>query len=248
MTESMGEQSSKSEEPVDEGTILLMDKPLQWTSFDVVHKVRRTLGIPKVGHAGTLDPRATGLLIVCTGRQTKRVQEFADLEKEYTGTLQLGIRTPSFDLETAITEQADISTVTQEKLMAAVNGFLGKQLQMPPMFSAVKHHGKPLYKYARKGKTLEREPKEIDIREFTIISFTPPNVSFRVRCSKGTYIRALAHDLGEILGCGATLVELRRTRIGEYRVEDALTMSQFENLKGEREFSPVGTDEQPLPA
>lgn len=248
MTESMGEQSSKSEEPVDEGTILLMDKPLQWTSFDVVHKVRRTLGIPKVGHAGTLDPRATGLLIVCTGRQTKRVQEFADLEKEYTGTLQLGIRTPSFDLETAVTERADISAVTQERLLAAVNGFRGKQLQMPPMFSAVKHHGKPLYKYARKGKTLEREPKEIDIKEFTIISFAPPNVLFRVRCSKGTYIRALANDLGEILGCGATLVELRRTRIGEYRVEDALTISQFENLKGEREFSPVVTDEQPLPA
>jgi tRNA pseudouridine55 synthase len=248
MIRSMGEGSNKSEEPVDEGTILLVDKPLQWTSFDVVHKVRRTLGIPKVGHAGTLDPRATGLLIVCTGRQTKRVHEFADMEKEYTGTLQLGIRTPSFDMETAVTEQADISNVSQEKLAAAVQGFLGKQLQVPPMFSAVKHHGKPLYKYARKGKTLEREAKEIDIKEFSIISFAPPNVSFRVRCSKGTYIRALANDLGEILGCGATLVELRRTRIGEYRVENALTISQLENLKNASELSPVETDEQPLPA
>ncbi|MCX6143792.1 MAG: tRNA pseudouridine(55) synthase TruB [Ignavibacteriales bacterium] len=248
MIRSMGEESNKSEAPVDEGTILLMDKPFQWTSFDVVHKVRRTLGIPKVGHTGTLDPRATGLLIICTGRQTKRVQEFADMEKEYTGTLQLGIRTPSFDLETAVTEQADISTVTQEKLAAAVQGFLGKQLQVPPMFSAVKHHGKPLYKYARKGKTLEREAKEIEIKEFSIISFAPPNVSFRVRCSKGTYIRTLANDLGEILGCGATLVELRRTRIGEYRVENALTISQFENLKNARELSPIETDEQPLPA
>jgi len=244
----MGEGSDKSEETVDEGTILLIDKPLQWTSFDVVHKVRRTLGIPKVGHAGTLDPRATGLLIICTGRQTRRVQEFAELEKEYTGTLQLGIRTPSFDMETAITTHADISTVTQEKLAAAVKGFLGKQLQMPPMFSAVKHHGKPLYKYARKGKTLEREAKEIDIREFSIISFAAPNASFRVRCSKGTYIRALVNDLGEILGCGATLVELRRTRIGGYRVEDALTISQFENLKNERELSPIETHEQSLPA
>jgi tRNA pseudouridine55 synthase len=248
MIRSMGEGSNKSEELIDEGTVLLVDKPLQWTSFDVVHKVRRTLGTPKVGHAGTLDPRATGLLIICTGRQTKRVQEFTDLEKEYTGTLQLGIRTPSFDMETAITKHADVSDVTYEKLESAVSGFLGKQLQLPPMFSAVKVHGKPLYKYARKGKTLEREKKEIDIREFSIISFAPPNVSFRVRCTKGTYIRALANDLGEILGCGATLIELRRTRIGEHRVENALTIDQLDNLKRERSLSPIETDEQPLPA
>ena len=248
MIRSMGDESNKSDAPVDEGSILLVDKPLQWTSFDVVHKVRLVLGIPKVGHAGTLDPRATGLLIVCTGRQTKRVQEFADLEKEYTGTLQLGIRTPSFDMETAITKHADFSDVTREKLESAVSGFLGKQLQLPPMFSAVKVHGKPLYKYARKGKTLEREAKEIEIREFSIVSFAPPNVSFRVRCSKGTYIRALANDLGEILGCGATLTELRRTRIGEYRVENALTIDQIENLKDVRDLSPIETDEQPLPA
>jgi tRNA pseudouridine55 synthase len=248
MIRAMGEGSDTVEEPVDVGRVILVDKPLQWTSFDVVHKVRQTLGVAKVGHAGTLDPRATGLLIVCTGRQTKRVQEFADLEKEYTGTLQLGIRTPSFDMETAITEHADVSDVTPAKLESAVSGFLGKQLQLPPMFSAVKYHGKPLYKYARKGKTLERTAKEIDIKEFAILSFALPNVTFRVRCSKGTYIRALANDLGEILGCGATLIELRRTRIGEYRVENALTMDQIENLKNVRELSPVETDEQPLPA
>jgi tRNA pseudouridine55 synthase len=232
----MGDQSKTSNEPVDEGTVLLVDKPLQWTSFDVVHKVRQSTGTAKVGHAGTLDPRATGLLIICTGRQTKRVHEFADLEKEYTGAFQLGIRTPSFDMETTITQIADISAVTQEGLESAAKGFLGKQLQLPPMFSAVKHHGKPLYKYARKGET------------FSILSFVPPNVTFRVRCSKGTYIRTLANDLGEILGCGATLVELRRTRIGDYRVENALTIDQLENIKGVRELSHSGLHEHRIPA
>ena len=248
MIRSMADQSKRSPEPVEEGTMLLVDKPLQWTSFDVVHKVRQSLGVAKAGHAGTLDPRATGLLIICTGRQTKRVHEFADLEKEYTGTLQLGIRTPSFDMETAITEHADCSTVTQEKLESAAKGFVGKQLQVPPMYSAVKHHGKPLYKYARKGKTLDRKAKEIDITEFAILSFSPPNVTFRVRCSKGTYIRALANDIGEMLGCGAALVELRRTRIGDLRVEDALTIGQLESMKGTKDFSQSETHEHRIPA
>jgi len=233
----MEDQSKAVGQHVDEGMILLVDKPLQWTSFDVVHEVRLSLGIAKAGHAGTLDPRATGLLIICTGRQTKRVHEFADMEKEYTGMFQLGIRTPSFDMETAITEQADISTVTRERLETATGGFLGKQLQVPPMYSAVKHQGKPLYKYARKGKTVERKAKEIDITEFSILSFTPPNATFRVRCSKGTYIRALVNDIGEILGCGAALVELRRTRIGDFRVENALTISQLHEMKNQEEFS-----------
>jgi len=243
MIRSLSDGSNGSPEPVDEGIMLLIDKPLQWTSFDVVHKVRQSLGVAKVGHAGTLDPRATGLLIICTGRQTKRMHEFTELGKEYTGTFQLGIRTPSFDMETAITEHADISTVTLEVLQAAVQGFLGKQLQIPPMYSAVKHHGKPLYKYARKGKTLERKAKEIDITEFSILSFTPPNVTFRVRCSKGTYIRALANDIGEILGCGATLTELRRTSIGDFRVEDALSIDQLESMKAEKDLSQLETHE-----
>jgi tRNA pseudouridine55 synthase len=243
MIRSMTDRSTGSNEPVDEGTMFLVDKPLQWTSFDVVHKVRQSLGVAKVGHAGTLDPRATGLLIICTGRQTKRIHEFTDLGKEYTGTFRLGIRTPSFDMETAITEHADVSSVTLESLQAAAAGFLGKQLQMPPMYSAVKHHGKPLYKFARKGKTLDRKEKEIEITEFSILAFTSPNVTFRVRCSKGTYIRALANDIGEILGCGATLTELRRTCIGNFRVEDALSIDQIESMKGERDLSQHETHE-----
>jgi tRNA pseudouridine55 synthase len=224
------ERAAQASEPVDEGLFLLIDKPLQWTSFDVIHKVRRCLGVAKAGHAGTLDPRATGLLIVCTGRQTKRLQEFTGLEKEYTGTFQLGIRTLSFDLETAIAETVDFSSVTREALESTVQTFVGKQMQLPPMYSAVKHHGKPLYKFARKGQTLERVPKEIDIAEFSIVSFDPPLVTFRVRCSKGTYIRTLANDVGNILGCGATLISLRRTRIGVFSVDDALTISQLETM------------------
>jgi tRNA pseudouridine55 synthase len=246
--QSMGDRSKTSNEPVDEGTILLVDKPLQWTSFDVVHKVRQSLRASKAGHTGTLDPRATGLLIICTGRQTKRVHEFADLEKEYTGKFRLGISTPSFDMETPITKHADASAVTREKLESAARGFMGKQLQMPPMYSAVKHQGKPLYKYARKGKTLDRKRKEIEITEFSILSFAPPVGSLRVRCSKGTYVRTLANDIGEILGCGAVLIELRRTRIGEFRVENALTIDQLEDMKVQREFSQNGTHGHPLPA
>jgi tRNA pseudouridine55 synthase len=248
MIRSSEHRSDPSNGTVDEGRILLLDKPLQWTSFDVVHKVRRSLGIAKAGHAGTLDPRASGLLIVCTGRQTKRVHEFAAMEKEYTGTFQLGIRTPSFDMETAVTEHADSSTVTRENLESTARGFLGKQLQVPPMYSAVKHEGKPLYKYARKGKTLERKPKEIDITEFLIVSFNPPDVAFRVRCSKGTYIRALVNDIGEILRCGAVLTELRRTRIGDFCVENALTIQQLETLKDEKRFSLSSSDGRRIPA
>jgi tRNA pseudouridine55 synthase len=248
MIRSVDARPGQPDPPVDEGTLLLIDKPLQWTSFDVVHKVRQCLGSAKAGHAGTLDPRATGLLIICTGRQTKRMHEFTALQKEYTGTFQLGIRTPSFDLETAVTEQADFSAVTLDDVERAAKGFLGKQLQLPPMFSAVKHKGKPLYKFARKGKTLERPAKEIDITEFSILSYTPPNVAFRVRCSKGTYIRSLANDIGEILGCGATLIALRRTRIGDFRVEDALTIDQLESMKNERLGSQSKTHGHHLPA
>jgi tRNA pseudouridine55 synthase len=241
MIPSVEETAVHPSEQVDEGLFLLIDKPLQWTSFDVIHKIRRCLGVAKAGHAGTLDPRATGLLIVCTGRQTKRLQDFTGLEKEYTGSFQLGIRTPSFDLETAVSETVDFSSVTRETLESTAQTFVGKQLQLPPMYSAVKHHGKPLYKFARKGKTLERAPKEIDIMEFSILSFEPPRVTFRVRCSKGTYIRALANDMGNILGCGATLADLRRTRIGEFSVEEALTISQLEAMKDMR--GPAGDEE-----
>ncbi len=230
----MSAPSHRTTEMQDEGELILIDKPLNWTSFDVVHKIRRWFGIAKAGHAGTLDPRATGLLILCTGRQTKRIDQFTNLDKEYTGTFELGIRTPSFDMETGVTERGDYADITIEQLRSAVLGFTGRQLQTPPMYSAVKHRGKPLYKYARKGKTLERQPKEIDVTEFTVLSFVPPAVEFRVVCSKGTYIRSLVSDIGNKLGCGAALTSLRRTRIGAYRVEDALTMEELDKMKGER--------------
>jgi tRNA pseudouridine55 synthase len=232
----------------DEGEVLLIDKPLNWTSFDVVDKIRRWFGIEKAGHAGTLDPRATGLLILCTGRQTKRIDQFANLDKEYTGTFELGIRTPSFDMETGVTERGDYTDVSIERLRSVVLGFTGRQMQIPPMYSAVKHHGKPLYKYARKGKTLERQPKEVDVTEFTVVSFLPPVAEFRVVCSKGTYIRSLVSDIGDKLGCGAALTSLRRTRIGTHRVENALTMEELDKVKGERASLRSLSDGRRIPA
>jgi len=232
----------------DEGEVLLIDKPLNWTSFDVVHRIRQSLGIEKAGHAGTLDPRATGLLILCTGKQTKRIDQFTNLEKEYTGTFELGVRTPSFDMETGVTERADYSGVSIELLRSVISTFTGRQLQTPPMYSAAKHRGKPLYKYARKGKTLERQPKEIDVTEFSVLSFVPPVVEFRVVCSKGTYIRSLVSDVGNKIGCGAVLTSLRRTRIGSYKVEDALTMEELVNVRGGRASLRSQVDRNHIPA
>ena len=232
----------------DEGRVYLIDKPLNWTSFDVIHRLRQTLGIAKAGHAGTLDPRATGLLIVCTGKQTKRIDQFSGLEKEYTGAFELGIRTASFDMETEVSSRSEYSAVTRADLESVAGRFVGRQLQMPPMYSAAKHRGKPLYKYARKGKTLERQAKEIDVREFTILSFAPPMIGFRVVCSKGTYIRSLVSDIGEALGCGATLNSLRRTRIGTYRVEDAMTVEQLDKLTNESGILKTESDGYRIPA
>jgi tRNA pseudouridine55 synthase len=221
-------------EEVEEGEILLIDKPMDWTSFDVVNRVRHMLHVRKTGHAGTLDPRATGLLILCTGRQTKRIEDFANLDKVYTGTFELGIRTPSFDLETEVTERMDSTGITRAALDAAVGAFIGRQLQTPPMYSAVKHKGKPLYKFARKGKTLHREPKEIEVREFVVVKFDPPVVEFRIACTKGTYVRSLVSDVGDKLGCGGTLTSLRRTRIGEFKIEDAMTLEALGRMELER--------------
>jgi tRNA pseudouridine55 synthase len=220
-----------SRKPEEEGELLLIDKPLGWTSFDVIHRLRCSFDIEKAGHAGTLDPMATGLLIVCTGKQTKSIEQFTNLDKEYTGSFQLGIRTPSFDMETAVSEHAEFSGIRLEDLRSAVKSFVGRQMQTPPMYSAVKLKGKPLYQYARKGKTLERKAREIDVREFTVLSFAPPNVEFRVVCSKGTYIRSLVDGVGTSLGCGATLTSLRRTRVGSFRVENALTIEQLEDSR-----------------
>lgn len=215
------------------GEMFLIDKPLGWTSFDVVKRIRWTFGMKKAGHAGTLDPQATGLLIVCTGTKTKEIKGFVGLEKEYHGTMELGVRTPSHDSETEVVERREIREVTLEALQSVTREFIGKQLQTPPMYSAVKHRGKPLYKYARRGKSIERVPKEIEIVEFEITKFQPPFAEFRVVCSKGTYIRSLVDDVGQRLGCGATLRSLRRLRIGPYHVDRALTIEQLESTRSD---------------
>jgi tRNA pseudouridine55 synthase len=214
-----------------EGEVLLIDKPLDWTSFDVVKRIRWSFGITKAGHAGTLDPKATGLLIICTGQRTKDLSRFIGLEKEYIGTLELGVRTPSHDSETEVIERRPFDAITLEALHQVVRSHIGKQLQVPPMYSAVKHQGKPLYNYARRGRVIERRPKEIEVFEFDVLRFAPPFVEVRVVCSKGTYIRTLVDDVGKQLGCGATLRALRRVRIGPYHVSQAMTIEQLENSR-----------------
>jgi tRNA pseudouridine55 synthase len=210
-----------------EGEVLFLDKPLHWTSFDVIKKVRFLFDTRRVGHTGTLDPHATGLLIVCTGRKTKCIEQFVGLEKEYTGTCKIGERTPSFDTETAAHEWRDWSAVTGEQIRETAKMFIGKQLQVPPMYSAVKYGGKPLYKYARSGRTVERVEREIDVSCFDILHTRQQYIDFCIVCSKGTYIRSLIDEFGLRLGCGATLTALRRTRIGEHSVSQAMTMEQL---------------------
>ena len=200
--------------------VILVDKPLCLTSADVVYRLKRKLRLRKVGHAGTLDPRATGLLIVCTDKMTKSVNEFMDLEKEYEGTIRIGARTKSFDTETSEFDLKDVSHLMQEEIFKARDYFLGEIEQTPPMYSALKHKGKPLYKIARKGKTIERKPRKILIREFEINRVDDFHVWFKVVCSKGTYIRTIANDFGERLGVGGYLKTLRRTRIGDYVLEN----------------------------
>jgi tRNA pseudouridine55 synthase len=210
-----------------EGEVLFLDKPLKWTSFDVVKKVRILFDVRKVGHAGTLDPNATGLLIVCTGKKTKSIEQFVGLEKEYTGTCKIGERTPSFDTETAAHEMRDSSAITEKQIKETAQSYIGKQLQVPPMYSAVKFGGKPLYKYARVGKTVERGEREIDISCFEVSNIRNQYIDFCIVCSKGTYIRSLIDEFGLRLGCGATLTALRRTRIGDHLVANAMTIDQL---------------------
>jgi tRNA pseudouridine55 synthase len=209
------------------GEVLFLDKPLHWTSFDVIKKVRVLFDVRKVGHAGTLDPHATGLLIVCTGKKTKCIDQFVGLEKEYTGTCKIGERTPSFDTETNAHEWKDCSAITEEQIRETAKIFIGKQLQVPPMYSAVKYGGKPLYKYARSGRTVERVEREIEISGFDILHIREQYIDFRIVCSKGTYIRSLIDEFGLRLGCGATLTALRRTRIGENSISQAMTIEQL---------------------
>jgi tRNA pseudouridine55 synthase len=210
-----------------EGKVLLMDKPLQWTSFDVVKKVRIQTGISKVGHAGTLDPLATGLLIVCTGKFTKKINEYMVAEKEYTGSFTLGYTTPTYDLESEPALHAPFDHLTMEDLIRATNEFKGEIMQVPPVFSAIKKDGKPAYLLARKGKEVKMEPRKITISAFDVLSKVDNLVTFRVICSTGTYIRSLAYDFGMSLGCGAYLSSLRRTRIGEFHVDNAMGINDF---------------------
>lgn len=216
------------ESPAPEARLILIDKPYGWTSFDVVNKLRYKLKIKKIGHAGTLDPLATGLLIICTGKMTKRIEEFMGLEKEYTGKLVLGQTTASHDLETPVSAACDISHITEEMIRLAASQFTGKISQIPPAHSAIKIGGKRAYESARKGKDIELKPREVEVREFEITQVQLPEVSFRIVCSKGTYIRSLVRDLGNALECGAYLAELCRTRIGTMLLKNAVAIEDVE--------------------
>ena len=204
--------------------ILLVDKPKGITSHDVVDRVRRIFRIKKVGHAGTLDPMATGLMIILIGKATKVSQYMMSMDKEYTGTMKLGEETDSQDAEGEILVTKEVPELTEEQVRAEMKAFLGDQYQTPPMFSAKKVNGQKLYKLARQGKTVQREPRVINISKFEMTSFSLPEISFLVGCSKGAYIRTIAHDLGQKLGCGAHLNVLRRTGIGQFRIEQADTL------------------------
>ncbi|GAA0712834.1 tRNA pseudouridine(55) synthase TruB [Aquimarina litoralis] len=224
-----------TEQDYKDGQIVLIDKPLQWTSFQVVNKVRwrirKTFGIKKikVGHAGTLDPLASGLLIICTGKFTKRIQEFMGQTKEYTGTITLGATTPSYDLETEVDQTFPIDHISTENIQQATKGFIGEIEQYPPVFSALKKDGKRLYEYAREGEEVTVVARKITISEFEITRIELPEVDFRVVCGKGTYIRSLAHDFGKALQSGGHLSALRRTKIGSFDVTDAISPEIFEN-------------------
>ncbi|MDI9365251.1 MAG: tRNA pseudouridine(55) synthase TruB [Flavobacterium sp.] len=211
-----------------EGKVLLFDKPLKWTSFNVVSKVRYLTKVKKVGHAGTLDPLATGLLIVCTGKFTKKINDYMGMPKEYTGAITLGSTTPSFDLETEPENFKEISHLTNQQIIAATEPFKGHFLQYPPQHSAIKKDGKRLYESARQGIVVEVAPRPVTIYEFEIVSIELPVVHFRVRCSTGTYIRSLANDFGATLSVGGYMSSLCRTKIGDFDVKDALQIADFE--------------------
>ncbi|MCK0188830.1 tRNA pseudouridine(55) synthase TruB [Arenibacter sp. F20364] len=219
-----------------EGQVLLIDKPLGWSSFQAVNslkwKIRKKFQLKKIkiGHAGTLDPLATGLLLICTGKATKTINELQGQEKEYTGTITLGGTTPSYDLETEINENFPTDHITNELIHSTTAQFIGDIEQIPPVFSALKKDGKRLYEYAREGKEVEIKKRGVTITEFEITSVELPMIHFRVVCSKGTYIRSLAHDFGKALQTGAHLSSLKRTKIGDFNVNNAITPEEFGNL------------------
>lgn len=221
-----------------DGSVLLFDKPLKWTSFDLVNKVRwlitKALGEKKlkVGHAGTLDPLATGLMIVCTGKQTKSITAMVGMDKEYIATIRLGSTTPSFDLETQPDNFYEISHITNELIASVIVKFRGEQMQTPPAFSAKLIDGRRAYKFAREGNMREPMPVSINIKELEVVEYSGDALTIRVLCSKGTYIRSLARDIGLALGSGAHLISLKRTRVGDYKLIDAITPEAFEKIIG----------------
>lgn len=216
------------------GEVLLIDKPHSWTSFKVVNRIRRVTNARRVGHAGTLDPMATGLLILCTGKKTKEIYKYQDLNKTYSGIITLGLTSPSMDGETETKAHTIPVKLDEEQIKIIRDQFLGEISQIPPMYSALKVDGQKLYKLARKGKTVKREPRKVTIYSFDILKIDLPNIHFEISCSKGTYIRVIANDFGEKLGCGGILSNLRRTKIGEYSVNDALEVDQFLNSIDEK--------------
>ena len=209
------------------GEVLLIDKPHSWTSFKVVNRIRRATNARRVGHAGTLDPLATGLLILCTGKKTKEIYKYQDLNKTYSGIITLGFTSSSMDGETETKAHPIPEKLDEEQIKIIRDRFLGEISQIPPMYSALKVDGQKLYKLARKGKTVKREPRKVTIYSFDILKIDLPDIHFEISCSKGTYIRVIANDFGEKLGCGGILSNLRRTKIGEYSVNDALEVDQF---------------------
>ena len=219
-----------------EGQLLLIDKPLGWSSFQAVNSIKWSIRKKfelkkiKVGHAGTLDPLATGLLLICTGKFTKKINELQGQAKEYTGIITVGATTPSYDLETEVNETFPINHITENLIKETTAQFIGEIAQVPPIFSALKKDGKRLYEYAREGKEVEIKKRLITISEFEITHINNVNISFRVVCSKGTYIRSLANDFGKALGSGGYLSELRRTKIGDYNVNNATTTEDFNKL------------------
>ena len=223
-------------EEIKQGKVLLIDKPLNWTSFQVVNKlrwhIRKHFNIKKikVGHAGTLDPLATGLLIICVGKETKNIHTYQGQTKTYTGTITLGATTPSYDLETEIDETFSTEHITKDLLQETTKQFIGDIDQKPPIFSAIKKEGKRLYELARKGETTEIKARKVTIESFKLTSTELPNIDFEVVCSKGTYIRSLAYDFGLALNSGAHLSALRRTKIGDFSVEKAISVDEFPNL------------------
>ena len=216
-----------------EGQLILIDKPLKWSSFQAVNAIKwairkkYNLKKIKVGHAGTLDPLASGLLLICVGKFTKRIHEFQEMSKVYEGTITLGSSTPSYDLETEIDNVYKTDHITEELIHKTKTSFLGKIDQKPPVFSALKKDGKRLYEYAREGKELELKARSVEILEFEILQINMPDIHFRIQCSKGTYIRSIAHDFGKALNSGGYLSSLRRTKIGEYNVDNAVTPAEY---------------------